>query len=257
MSPSGAATRPPGVFFVHVMKTGGLSFNEAMRSHYPLESVYPRPAYGERVAWKVSPRALLAADPARLSKASYFTVHMPAWIAEAVAPDFLRVTVLRDPVERTISHLRHIARRHAAYHCIEDIYDDETWADRLANYQTRLFAESRSDHDQRLRPVDRGQLRHYWFTAIGHHPGRLGESDLDSALDRLRAFDVVGTTDQLADVVRRVLCRIGAQPQPAPHVNAAADGLRGSASLRRRIAEDNELDIQLVEEARRLSSVQG
>lgn len=253
-------TTRPRVFFVHVMKTGGKSVGKLLGSRFDASAVYPDTTRGEGPDAKVFVEGLLALSDERRAAIECYSVHMPAWIAEHVAPDFTTLTVLREPVARTISHLRHIARIEYAPDDIEEIYDDPGWHGRLTNYQTRLFALSKQDYDDDRERAQRfGEeadednrrqllldLQQVWTTGITS-PGALDDTHLSRAITRLDGFDEVATTENIQALVDRLGPRLGCTLPPIPHVNAAADPQPAPAALTARIRRDNELDIAFYE----------
>ena len=71
-------------------------------------------------------------------------------------PDLLSVTVLRDPVERTISHLRQIADLPQTSDDLEAIYEDPVWHARLRDHQVQVFAAAPQE-----RPATREERQAY------------------------------------------------------------------------------------------------
>jgi len=186
--------------------------------------------------------------------------HLPYAALQLVPEPYATLTVLRDPVARSISHWRHTVREG------HDVSLDE-WAhsDGLApiagNYMARQLG-----HDPGLRgawtqwsPADRlvalgGAADHptpllAWFQA-----SPLGVSDeaLHAAARRhLDAIDVVGVTEQLADVAH-VVCRTwGFADVPVPSYNVAQNlSAEVPSRLRRRLEQINEVDRALHDRAR-------
>ena len=107
---------------------------------FPAETTYPGAPEPARAMAKTSLQVLLEVSRAEQRPRDFYSVHMPAWVAEEVAPHHVRVTVLREPVARTISHLRHIARAmqlvggQPAFGSLQELYDDPRWHERLVNY---------------------------------------------------------------------------------------------------------------------------
>jgi hypothetical protein len=90
--------RPPNVFLIHIMKTGGTSVREALASLYPPA----RCLFDASVRLDLQPQSAIALP-------CFIAGHRLAW--EAFDPrfsDFIKLVVLRDPLERLNSHHRHL-----------------------------------------------------------------------------------------------------------------------------------------------------
>ena len=75
--------------------------------------------------------------------------------------DLVTLTLLRDPVERTISLLRVMREQREAWHdlTLEQIYDDANMFPRLIhNHQTKMYSITGADRPQSYRDeIDRGR----------------------------------------------------------------------------------------------------
>ncbi|MGI9601282.1 MAG: sulfotransferase family 2 domain-containing protein [Acidimicrobiales bacterium] len=260
----------PPVFFLHIMKTAGTSVTQLLRTVYHPDEVYPE---ASNVNEKTGINRLITLEPKRRSQLRLYSVHMPAWVADTVGTEFVRATVLREPVERTISHLAHIAR--ALDMSIEDIYADENWRNRLANYQTRIltlrravFEASQAAWETRLRelaatgvtapPSDdlakqhRNEIRHqYSALTVMPEAEPLAEADLERAMAVVDGFDVVGLTSELESFQHRLSAHMGLELPPIPVRNRAPHQHDLSDSLRTSVEQDQQLDLQLFEHVRR------
>lgn len=257
-----------GVFFVHIMKTGGTTVTGFLREVFDDDAVYP-PA-NDRVgsSSKFHPTHLLDLSVQERRHLKMYSVHMPAWVAEAVAPDFCTATVLREPVARTVSHLRQISGNEWAPNRLEEIWDAPEWRLRLVDYQTMHFAAERPD-EQRSKEMKRAsdeeftseQGRKRLSDALGPvyatavpTPVSLGRSDLERAKRRLSQFDVVGLTEELTAAGARLARLIGVQAPTLRQGNRTTDMRPVSRSLLRRLERDLTLDLELYETARALST---
>lgn len=252
-----------GVFFIHVMKAGGTSFNHALAEHFPPEARYPTDSMRAPAIAKVDMAGLVALDAETMRRTRFFSVHMLAAISELLdLSDLLRVTVLRDPVERTISHLHHIISRQDRHDDVLALYRDETWRSRLTNYQTQIFAdpvpmrdEQATEEDKTFRlpkGIDPERMKPRLLTAIAR-PHAVDEDDLRSAIRRLDAFDVVGVTTQLDPTLHHVLGLLGRDHPMVLRLNRRNEEHEVSPELRRLIEADTQLDRALYDHARRLT----
>ncbi len=95
-------------FVVHMQKTAGTTLRDRLRNHFPEAAIYPNrtdgPDKGHAV---ISVRHLLERWQARGSDIRLLTGHFPLSTIELLDGPFVTLTVLRPPVERTLSYLRH------------------------------------------------------------------------------------------------------------------------------------------------------
>ena len=92
-----------------MQKTGGTSLYTRTKRHFGEAGVYPNDSDGE--TWDVAPNlmvpVLLERWPKRRDQIRLVGGHFPLCTRELLDADFTTFTVLRDPVERTLSYLRH------------------------------------------------------------------------------------------------------------------------------------------------------
>lgn len=249
------------IFVTHIMKTAGSSLTLALHPHFAPASRYPLD--GDEAMWrKADVAALLEIDPRVRDGIALFSVHMPAWVGRAVAPDALQVTVLREPVARTVSHLRQVARA-VGVDDLEALYGNPALRPRLADYQTRMLALDQHDHEEQqvraaaeaerlragaLSPAERDALEAAlipaMLTVVPEAPP-LDATHLERARRRLDDFDVVGTTDTLDATLATIGHAIHAELGAPPRHNIGEDALTVSGALRDAIRDDQQLDLEL------------
>ena len=154
----------PRFFFIHVMKTGGTSFVFQMLQNFEPDEAYPS-AIDRTSPTDVTPYAsipkLLELSPERRARIRVYAGHLPYVASELLEIDLVRLTLLRDPVDRTVSMLKHVKRlfeRYAEF-SIDAIYDDDAvFRHYLDNAQTKVFAltvEERARGVPAFRPTPR------------------------------------------------------------------------------------------------------
>jgi len=228
-------------FFLHVMKTGGATFRQHVVANFWPGEVYPDPALDTNMFIANTRIEYLRNLPSdRKDRIRAYTGHFPFLCVEMLGIPLVTLTMLRDPVARTISYLRHCKRYHENQHdlSLEEIYDDPfVNTVFIRNHQAKLFC---------LEPDDE--------PVTYMHVVEIDDARLATAKRNLATVDVIGFTeeyDAFIDAMRtRYSWRFG---EVAPwHVSnepwPASDGLK------RRIADDNAADIEFYEFARDLSS---
>ena len=93
--------QPPGeaIIFLHVPKTAGTTLNRLIELEYPISQMYSV----DPVFFEWSAAHLWKLPQARLSKMRMFKGHMLFGLHEVLPQPATYITVLRDPVERTLS----------------------------------------------------------------------------------------------------------------------------------------------------------
>jgi AraC-like DNA-binding protein len=243
------------IFFIHVMKTGGITLIQSIRRHFEDDEVYPQPGVdiASNIDERITFRHLRLDHLARLSderrrRIRLYTGHFPYFACEVLGGPFQTLTVLRDPVERTISLLRQFQRAaHAADPrleghlarplSLEEVYEQpEVFEPMIREHQTKLFSMTLAD-----------QPTGYLQELV------VDRSRLTLAKENIERIDVLGLTEQYDDFLDRVVARFGWAFPRGVRANAAPEHrVDVSQSLRRRIEADTALDQELYEHARRL-----
>ena len=274
--------------FIHIMKTGGTSFadiigdNFAADERYPDACVAPDAEIFRRIEAYLYVPGLVADVNARNGKLRMVRGHIPYAVRALLDDSYVAMTLLRDPVERTLSYLKHCRRYHTEHHNLplEEIYEDPWFhASFIQNFQTKLFsmsaqealAENRlSDGSPELpsrREMGNGTNLSAEVEALMRRaPGRVsvecfaastGVIQVDSnrlalAKENLSAVEVVGVTEHYDRFLRQLVDKHGWQIAAVPHRHAGeADVV--APQFRHRIAVDNAFDIELYAHAKSLS----
>jgi len=262
---SGAA---PRFFFVHVMKTGGTSFVFQMTANFAPAEVYPSEALDRRAATDVEPYAIVddleRLTPERRAEIRVYTGHLPFVARELIGPDVVTLTLLRDPVARTISVLKHFKRLYARYRDLplDAIYDDDiVFPHFVRDFQTRVFALDVADHPRAFAgAADFRSLRAALEAPAGSHaalspPITIDSARLARAQQNLDAVDVVGLNEEFGAFVSELRQRFGWWADGAEYdarANVSSEPWYPSDALRARIARESANDQSLYEHAREL-----
>lgn len=234
-----ALTGQQRFFFVHVMKTAGATLRERVSANFDPEARYPN--------WKIDPPdayfdidRLRSLPPERQSCIRLYVGHFPYVVSELVG-EVVTVTLLRDPVERTLSLLKQRSREHEVGRGLEEIYDglideyDGLRFKRLAgNHQTKIFAMRESD-----------RLHNYM------DPIELDLERVEIARRSLSRVDVIGFQEELPRFYRELSDRFGFSFEEVEDRHVSPP-IEVPESFRDRIAADVALDSEFYEFARRL-----
>jgi hypothetical protein len=230
---------PDRYFFVHVQKTAGTSLTIRLGTQFRPAEIYPDETDGEpfTVMPQLEPSVLVERWRARRDEIRVVTGHFPLCAVELLDAPFHTFTVLREPVERTLSYLRHHRKMTKADRQLplEAVYEDPLRFDGLIhNHMVKMFS-------LRLEEMTGGCMTPVDFT----------DEHLERAKDALRTIDVVGLQEDFesfcSDLARTFGWDLG-DPLVANHT----DGVDVDDAFRERIAADNALDVALYEFARAL-----
>ena len=219
-------------FFVHVMKTAGMTFNEHIRNNFPREAIYPGAEDLTGVDYWVVDN-LREAVRVRRDGIRMWHGHFPYFVTDLVR-EAITLSVLREPVARIVSLISQHRHLNAPERSLDEIYDDPTVFRRtVLNHQTKMFS---------MAEADRINAWTQWID--------VDESRLEIAKGRLAEVDLLGFQERFDDFLGALEARWGWQILPIERVNSADERPRVSEALRRRIVEDNAIDLELYEYAR-------
>jgi hypothetical protein len=229
--------QPARFFFMHVQKTAGTSLFWALRRLFEPEAIYPNDTDGPTILRVMSIDHLLERWAARRDEIRLVWGHFPYCTIELLDAEFKVFTVLRDPVERTLSFLRYHQREYTPDNdkSFEEIYDNPwVFEGFIHNHQVKMLAL-----DVQEMAMTNGFTSGLTFTP----------EHLDKAKARLLAMDLVGFREQYPILLAELELRYGWSLGEPMHANAT-EPVPVSAALRARIAADNAADIELYEFAR-------
>lgn len=224
----------PRFFFAHLQKTAGTALWRRLKQQFAAAELYPGPGDGDPPQSVLSVAHLLERWAARHGEIRLVTGHFPLCTTELLGGPFTTLTVLRDPVERTLSALRdqHHRSPELAGTPLDVIYDDPVRAPLLRNHMVRMLSLTVDEMTNgALTPIE----------VTRHH--------LSRAEERLSTIDVVGFQEDFDDFCAELTARFGWDLGPPLFMNRTAP-VPVSDELRARIARDNAADLELYEYAR-------
>jgi hypothetical protein len=247
---------PVRFFFIHVMKTGGTSFVRQILANFEPDEVYPseidRTSPSDVARYSLIPN-LRELSPERRARIRVYAGHLSYVASELLGIELVRLTLLRDPVDRAVSMLRHCKLRLEPYSelSLEAIYDDDVAFRRfLDNQQTKVFALTAEERARALAAMETQADDAPLARTLPVEPRRF-----DQAKVNLAKVDVIGLSECYGDFVNELHTRYGWWPNGVKeHVrtNVTSDRWPVSASLRRRIGDDLQVDVEFYEYAKEL-----
>ncbi|MFZ9857629.1 MAG: sulfotransferase family 2 domain-containing protein [Roseiflexaceae bacterium] len=224
--------------FIHIFKTAGTSLLEYLQSQFSPDQISPFCFWTPRNHWSDVEQASLDIDlrPYSLVTGHYFY----AQIAPFVTNPYY-ITMLRDPIERTISGYAQQQRVEDAIHAEEanqlalrDFIRDATTSRLTNNLQTRVFGGGLRGTPRH--PRDLMQMGEDWHAL-----------DLELAKARLDECVVVGFTEHFAESLHLLSYRFGwGAPPRQIHLNQAPNkSVDLDDETRSVLHEVNRADIEL------------
>jgi hypothetical protein len=224
---------PTPLFFCHLPKTAGVS----VISHLGA-------LFGQERCWldQSASAGNWIHSTDELQKYRLITGHVPLRILDHLGFHANSFTVLREPIERTISHYfflrsrRDLPKRaNGTLITIDEFVDHPSTRGVAYNFQTFQLAVEVDERGEYVNPLD--------------------AYNSERAVASLDRVDVVGTTEELDLTLALLHCKLGWMPPgKLDRLNQAEDAtgrLRLKANTLRRIADANLLDIETYEYARR------
>jgi hypothetical protein len=229
--------RPERFFFVHLQKTAGTTLIKRFERHLDESEFYPNDSDGDIVACVISVDHLLERWRERGQEIRFVSGHFPLCTTELLGGDFTTLTVLREPVERTLSYLRHRRKTTPAERdaSLEAVYEDSFRFHGLVhNHMVKMFSLT-------LEEMTDGVLTRVDFT----------EERLDRAKKRLSGVDVIGLQEHFEEFSADLTHRLGWSLDNPRHMNYT-EPCEISDGFRARIAQDNAMDVELYRFAEQL-----
>ncbi len=230
-TPSGTPDADQKYFFVHLQKTAGTTLFRRLKTHFGAEAVYPMPRYQGDVAATLDVDLLVSRFAEHRDQIKLVTGHFPLCTTELLDADFMTFTLLREPVERTLSFLRHQRQVDAAYADapLEDIYAQPLLRDGLVR-----------NHMVRMLSLTTAEMTEGALTQVVVDDARL-ERAQQNLVERI---DVFGIQEEFEPFCDRLVTQFGWRLGPA-HVANHTEPAEASEALKEQIAADNAIDAAL------------
>jgi len=229
---------PRRFLFVHLQKTGGTALFQRLREHFGERGVYPTPDERGDVRAVTDLDFLRERLGVHGDEVRVVTGHFPLCTADLLGGGFTTFTVLRDPVERTLSLLRRRQNAEERFHGrdLEDIYSDDSLHDIIRNHMVKMLSLT----------VDE------LTSAPLVEPVEFDRERLERAKSNLRErIDVFGLQEDFDGFCAELSSRFG-WDLGAPRFANRTQRAPVSDALRARIAQDNAIDGELYDFARQL-----
>lgn len=227
--------RPRRFFFCHLQKTGGISLIRRVRRHFGDAHMYPNRSDGNVVTAIISVPHLLARWQVRGHEVAFVSGHFPLCARELLGGGFTTLSVLREPVSRTLSYLRHHRRLTLADRDkpLEAIYENRfRFHGLIHNHMVKMLSLTPEE-------MTAGALTQVTFT----------RERFERAKAQLATLDLIGVQERFeefcADLQRLFGLELG-----QPIFANRTEPVTVPQSFRERIARDNALDVELYEVAR-------
>lgn len=226
-------------FFLHLQKTGGSALKMRLRHHFGERAVYPCADDGELPDVVIRPGQLIDRVAVRGDEIRVITGHFPLATVELLPGEYRTFTLLREPVERTLSFLRHQVRvSNTTTTDLVELYEDPFRYHMIHNHMTKMLAL-----DAQTTLAGGAILANVEMT----------EEHLEIARKKLAGLDVVGVQEHHNEFVAELERKFGWDLGPHRTANRTqAEPV--DPAFRERIAKDNALDVALYDYALELAT---
>jgi hypothetical protein len=236
---------------MHIPKTAGMTLRVFLGNQYPVSQIMPANDWLE----------LLRLGIGEIEQYRLFQGHFTCGIFDLLPADVRPIVFLREPVARTISHLRHLSRdpkfhpahQFAAGRGLDDLVHDDRIMDLCCNVQTAQLS-----NDIRGKTILRGLQSDQASGLVPDPDTYVLPPDLAIAERTLERFHFVGFVESLEEDILQLSITLGLHPPVMlPRTNNDPEGDidvgRLAPDTLAILRERNALDIALYEAARRRS----
>lgn len=234
-------SNPRRYFIVHLQKTAGTTLRDRFRSTFSDAAIYPNASDGrDKRLSVISLSHLMERWQVRRDEIRLIAGHFPLSTVELLDAEFVTLSVLRPPIERTLSYLHHQRRlnKEDGLRSLEEIYSDPfRFNGLIRNHMVRMFAIGSAE----MSPGD-GVLTDM----------RDSTERLERAKEAVAGLDAFGLQPAFGEFCAELESRFDLNLGPPIRSNPTERNDAAPAALIKRIMEDNALDLRLYEFAEHL-----
>jgi hypothetical protein len=234
---------------MHIPKTAGMTLRTFLGNQYPVSQRMPANDWLE----------LLDLDIKDIDKYNLFQGHFTCGIFDLIPADVKTIVFLREPIARTISHLKHLSRdpnfhsahQLAAGRSLDELVRDDRMMDLCCNIQTAQLS-----NDIPGESILRGLQAERDSGQVPDPDAYVLPPDLSQAERTLDRFDFVGFVESMQEDILQLSMALGLHPPVLlAKTNDDPDGAIDLSTLQPDtlaiLRERNALDIALYEAANR------
>jgi len=222
---------PEKYFFIHCLKTAGTSLFFQLRNQifdkaevFPTDNEMGNPLASFDVGF-LKEKVQIPNSRIRL-----ITGHFPYCTMEILGDKFKTFTVVREPVARTISYLKHHRKLtpEDQHKTLEEIYDDPfRFEAQIHNHMVKMFSLTpENGQDGMLIKID------------------FSEADLALAKENLKTVTVIGSQENYAEFCDELTHSFGWHFRNLIKGNVSEENEPVSEAFKTRILKDNALDVE-------------
>lgn len=218
------------LFFIHLPKTGGLTVNNHIYGFLRDGEGYPAGTGSPPQEFHDVAR-LRSRLQSNASQPRFVTGHFPFYLTRDFKHAPVTATVMRDPVERTLSQLKMLASLNSDLEGLspEAIYETPFYfALLMDNMQTRLLSAAETD----------GMKNFTDHVSVD-------DTRLAAAKNSLHRIEILGFQSHLEYFIAAIAARFGWEKRSITSINVSARKWDVSDAFRRRIADDCRYDVEL------------
>jgi len=214
---------------MHMPKTGGTSLRQILNSAFAQDEIFPNRREMKKYNGYPPVNRVLALSKQDVSGRKLLRGHYPFALSDHLFENARRIVFLRPPIERALSFLFHMQRRHPQL-SIEEIIDKK--AKKLKNRQVQFFADDGPP-----------------FNVF--NKSEVDRDDFELALANLNQCWFVGLTDCFDESVALLAQRLGVENLKMKERNKGAyKSASVSQTVIDKLHEMNQFDLALYDQAR-------